>query len=65
MFGIKISTQKPITVGVESKLKPPDYGMVTMSCPWVLCIIRWLAMSSVLTAAQSTISPEGKQVHIQ
>ena len=58
----KFSIQNPVLLrGLESKVKPFDYGMVPMSSSWVLNVIRWLAMSSVLTAARAAFSPEGKK----
>jgi hypothetical protein len=60
MFDAKFFIQKHILVGIESKLKSFDYGMVAMSYSWVLSLTRWLALSSVLTATRAAFPPEGK-----
>lgn len=62
MFGVKFFIEKSVPVAIESKVKPPKYGMVTMSSSWVLSITRWLIMSSVLSAdsARAAFSPEGR-----
>jgi hypothetical protein len=61
MFDVgTFSLPKHILVGLESKIKSVDYGMVAMSYSWVLSLTRWLALSSVMTATRAAFSPEGK-----